>query len=245
MANEAEQKHVAQAALRNLIMVYCQGYLDPRDFEAIREKIEARVPDVQVFIVQDSHLAIPVRKKAAMLPTFIFSPCRLKRFRPERGRIYAGRRITKEEQMRRLVAAGIPVPGWTLLTAETKLDPDEWGPYVILKPSAFGAASLGRGVEVKRTTEVAYREPGGYPDDHPGRRGSMIVQRYVDIVRDRRTGELCVLELNCTSSAWRISSNYFAAFRTGPMTKDKMIAKFGAWEIAAAALIERTRCDAL
>lgn len=67
----------------------------------------------------------------------------------------------------------------------------------------------------------------------------------IDIVRDHRTGRLYVLELNCTSNTWHISSNYFAAYRTGPITSEKMVAQFGAWGIAAAALVERTLFDAV
>jgi hypothetical protein len=88
----------------------------------------------------------------------------------------------------------------------------------------------------KDVIELAARCHAAFPD---------VPLKGVDIVRDRRTGRLYVLELNCPSSTWHISSNYFAAFRTGPITKDKMIAQFGAWEIAAAALIEQTRWGAL
>jgi hypothetical protein len=178
---------------RNLIMVYGRGRLDPRDFEAIRTKIETRAPDIRVFIVQDSHLALATKKKAATLPTLVFAPIALQWFRPARGKVYCGRAISKVEQMQRLDAAGIPVPKWMLLTAETKLDPDEWGPYVIIKPSAFVAASLGRGVEVKRTEEVIYQDPKDFPEDHPGRKGPMIVQRYIDTGQEIQGHRLATL----------------------------------------------------
>lgn len=67
----------------------------------------------------------------------------------------------------------------------------------------------------------------------------------VDIVRDHETGELYVLELNCLGNTWHISSNYFSAFRTGPLTRENMAAQLGAWDIAADVLIERTRLDAV
>jgi len=84
--------------------------------------------------------------------------------------------------------------------------------------------------------ELAARCHAAFPD---------VPLKGVDIIRDYKTGQLYVLELNCTSNTWHISSDYFADFRTGRITKEKMVAQFGAWDIAAAALIERTRWDAI
>ena len=67
----------------------------------------------------------------------------------------------------------------------------------------------------------------------------------VDIVRDHKSGQLYVLELNCTSNTWHISSNYFAPYRKGAIAKENLIAQFGAWDVAAAALIARTRREAI
>ena len=84
--------------------------------------------------------------------------------------------------------------------------------------------------------ELAARAHAAFPD---------VPVKGIDIVRDHKTGQLYVLELNCTSNAWAISSKYAADFRTGPTTKEKMIAQFDAWDVAAQVLIERTRWDAI
>jgi glutathione synthase/RimK-type ligase-like ATP-grasp enzyme len=91
-------------------------------------------------------------------------------------------------------------------------------------------------VNDKDVIELAARCHAAFPE---------VPLKGVDIIRDHKTGQLYVLELNCTSYTWHISSDYFAELRTGPITKEKMIAQFGAWDIAAAALIERTRWDAI
>jgi hypothetical protein len=88
----------------------------------------------------------------------------------------------------------------------------------------------------KDVIELAARCQAAFPD---------VPLKGVDIVRDYRTGQLYVLELNCTSNTWHISSNYFAEFRKGSLAKEKMVAQFGAWDVAAAVLIERTRQDAI
>jgi hypothetical protein len=90
-------------------------------------------------------------------------------------------------------------------------------------------------VDDKDVIALAARCHAAFPD---------VPLKGVDIIRDHRTGQLYVLELNCTSNTWHISSNYFAPLRRGPITKDRMIAQFGAWDVAAAVLIERTRIEA-
>jgi len=62
----------------------------------------------------------------------------------------------------------------------------------------------------------------------------------VDIVRDIGSGKLFVLELNCTSNTWHVSSDYFARFRTGATAREKMVGQFGMWDVAARVLIEKT-----
>lgn len=91
-------------------------------------------------------------------------------------------------------------------------------------------------VAEKDVIELAFRCHAAFPD---------VPLKGVDIIRDHKTGQLYVLELNCASNTWHISSDYFAPFRTGATTKEKMIAQFGAWDVAAAVLIERTRWGAI
>jgi glutathione synthase/RimK-type ligase-like ATP-grasp enzyme len=68
-----------------------------------------------------------------------------------------------------------------------------------------------------------------------------IPLKGVDIVRESGTGRLFALELNCTSNTWHVSSDYFSEFRTGEVTREKMIAQFGMFGIAAQQLIKVTR----
>ena len=63
----------------------------------------------------------------------------------------------------------------------------------------------------------------------------------IDIVRDAETGNLHVLELNCTSNTWHVSSHYFAAYRKGAVTREKIAAQFGLWDVAAKVLAGKTR----
>lgn len=67
----------------------------------------------------------------------------------------------------------------------------------------------------------------------------------VDIIREVPSGNLYVLELNCTSNTWHISSNYFRRNRVGPVTREKMVMQFGVWDVAADVLIHQTRLQAV
>jgi glutathione synthase/RimK-type ligase-like ATP-grasp enzyme len=57
-----------------------------------------------------------------------------------------------------------------------RLDPDEWGPYVVEKPSS---GMKGAYVRVRRTGRVRYRTPESLPEDYPDRHAPMIAQRFV------------------------------------------------------------------
>lgn len=91
------------------------------------------------------------------------------------GRILTSKSLGKAGEYRRLDAAGLPIPKWTLITPETVLDPAEWGPYVVEKPD-FGG--LGAYVRIKRTSRVRYKPPEALEHGHFGRRG-MLAQEFI------------------------------------------------------------------
>lgn len=310
--------------LRHLVMVNRPGWQSPEDFAEIGRRVMKQAADIGVFIANHDVHDPRLEEAAASRPSLVFSPCALKSFFPRRGAVAAGRAIDKPTQLARLEALGIPVPKWTVLAPETCLDPAEWGPYVMLKPSSSRSAKA-KGLVIAPTHSVRYRPPEDYPEGHHGRSGPLIVQSFVvtgkaashyrvltlfgealscfrdertvplpdlaaleaplqsddiatnshspadrtfqlaadadvlalakrchaafpevpvkgvDIVRDAETGRLYALELNCTSNAWHISSNYFAEFRTGPLERKRLVTQFGAWDVAAGALIAATR----
>lgn len=92
------------------------------------------------------------------------------------GRFMVGRRLGKIGEYRRLDAAGMPVPRWTVIEPDTRLDPGEWGPYVVEKPSM---GRLGAFVRIRRTGRVRYVPPATLPEGHYGRLGPMLAQTFV------------------------------------------------------------------
>lgn len=67
----------------------------------------------------------------------------------------------------------------------------------------------------------------------------------VDILREAATGKLFVIELNCLSATWHISSSYFDQFRANGLSRAEMEGQLGAFDRAAEVLIERTRQEAI
>ncbi|HZP19899.1 MAG TPA: hypothetical protein VFB16_06765 [Bauldia sp.] len=170
----------ADGVTRHLVLGLRPGWQDPRDYEAIAEHVHELEPSIRVFIVRTTERNSTTRRMLARLPTFLFSPGRMSAFRLLRGKVYQGWPLEKFEEVRRLKLARVPVPRTAILTPQLRLDPAEWGPFVILKPTDIATSSHGRGINLMRTERVSYRPPGDYPPDHPGRLGPMIVQQYIN-----------------------------------------------------------------
>ncbi len=70
----------------------------------------------------------------------------------------------------------MPVPDWIEITPDVKLDPADWGEYVVVKPEL---GRRGAEVRIKRTERVRYKPQDAFAEDHPGSRGAMLAQRFV------------------------------------------------------------------
>jgi hypothetical protein len=164
---------------RNLVLVHSRRWQDHADFEIIKTHVEEIAPDIAVFIASNDIRSSITRKRAASRPTLIFSPIRLLSFSPARGRLYAGAQMSKMDEMRRLAAAGLPIPRFEVIGPGTRLSPEDYGPYVLVKPS-YALASYGQGIELLRTSKLRYRAPSEFPDWHPGRHAPMFAQQFID-----------------------------------------------------------------
>ena len=162
---------------RNLVLVHQPGRQDIADFGHIAARLAQLAPDIATFIVSNESRSFVSRKAASGRPTLVVSPGPLDAFRPVRGKVYAGFPMPKDEQLRRLGAAGVPVPEWRLLTPGLVL-PDAFGPYVVLKPVSIHASSS-RDMELARRENARHRRPDLYPQNHLARTSPVIAQRFV------------------------------------------------------------------
>jgi hypothetical protein len=177
-----EVKRSVQVALqRHLVIVHQPGWQALSDWYEIAQMVRRIDPTTGVVIVRADRPTPPeLQKQAAALPSLVFSAGPLGRFTPERGKVYHGRPIHKFEQLFRLHQAGVRVPPTAMLQPDTNLDPDLWGEFVVVKPTDIGSSSHGACIQLMRTRRVRYIPPENYPEDHPGRRGPMLVQKYID-----------------------------------------------------------------
>jgi hypothetical protein len=92
------------------------------------------------------------------------------------GRFVSAKRMGKRGEYERMDRVGIPVPRWQVMTAETCLDPAEWGPYVVEKPDR---GRVGANIRIRRTGRMQYVPPESWPADHYGRDGPMLAQQFI------------------------------------------------------------------
>ncbi len=162
---------------RNLVLVHTRPFQARSDLETIKAKMAERAPDIEVFIVDNSQPQSVTRRQAARRPSLVFSSVPLERFRPMRGKVYAAKHLTKWEEYKRLTSAGLPVPLAVMLEPGTRLDPEAWGPFTVLKPNV---GYQGSGVSLVRTRDVRWRDPFSWPSDDPRYGCQMLAQKFVD-----------------------------------------------------------------
>ncbi len=176
----AAPRALQPALQRHLVIVHQPGWQALDDWYEIAQMVRRIDPTTGVFIIAADHPSPELQKQAAALPTLVFSAGPLGSFAPERGKVYHGRVIHKFEQLHRLARAGVRVPPSTMLQPDTRLDPSLWGEFVVVKPTDIGSSSHGAGIQLMRTQRASYIRPEDYPEDHPGRKGPMVVQKYID-----------------------------------------------------------------
>ena len=160
----------------NLILVHQITKQDRADFEAIALRIAALAPDIRTFVVDTKQTDWSDARFERGTPTLTVSPMPLKRFTPPPGAVCQGHEFPKDEQYRMLARQDVPVPDWTAIAPDTALDPEHWGPYVVVKP-ALGRK--GAEIHIKRTGRVRYKPPESLAADHPARKAPLLVQRFI------------------------------------------------------------------
>jgi hypothetical protein len=148
----------------------------PRDLVGLAERIERHAPDIEVVLTTPRRadqwplLLHPLRPTLSV----VFGPLARRKYLA--GRILDCPRLAKHAELAALAAAGIPVPRWELIRPGTQLDPDQWGPYVVVKPTR---SANGVGVRIRRTTRVRWAPPeAGAAEPRKGE-DALIAQRFV------------------------------------------------------------------
>src|SRR5262249_43960518 len=166
-------------AERNLVLVHTPGYQAVEDFQIIGHAVQELAPDIEVFIASNSIASSVTRRQAGRRPSLIFSPGRLLSFRPMRGKVYAGSPIPKLEQLERFRAAGLPIPPTAEIKQNVDLPRASFGSYVVVKPG-YSESSGGQFITLMRREAVSLQPRERFAQDHPGRFGPMLAQKFID-----------------------------------------------------------------
>jgi hypothetical protein len=158
---------------RNLLIMHSPQAQHISDWQTVKALINERAPDIEVRIATNGQPNSVTRRWQVTRPSLVFSPIWLVDYVPRGGTIYAGRPMSKFEELGRLIKAGLPVPRTVELSPSLVLSPAIWGDYVVVKPDR---SSRGKGVRLVATKTLSslYRELSA---DGSAR---IIVQAYVD-----------------------------------------------------------------
>jgi hypothetical protein len=163
---------------RNLVILHTPMNEDESDWLRVRSLIGERAPDIEVRIVGNDRRDPDAERWQATRPSLVFAVCPLWEYRPAGGKVYAGQAMSKLEETERLRLAGVPTPKTTRLKRDLRLDPTEWGDYVVVKPAR---GSFGRDVHLVPTAEVAAR----FDSIVDPKDGVSLVQSFVEHVDDQ------------------------------------------------------------
>jgi hypothetical protein len=159
---------------RNLVLVANPAANHQPDFLQLQRMIAEHSPSIRTFVWQDWSYRWR-RWTAATRPTLVFSPVPLQHFQPARGKVFTGQALAKSQEYVALVAAGIAVPPYCLMT-EANPRPAELptlGKYVVAKPDRGGR---GAHVRIMRSAR-AHWEPTR--SDIAGRSDALLAQAFV------------------------------------------------------------------
>jgi len=161
----------------NLIYVHQPKHLWYSDIEAIAEKMNSIAPEIKVLGVMTDQSADVIPPADWSRPTLTFSFGRIKHFIPPRGPVYENRFVSKLDQYRAFRRLGIATPYTAPYQHGMRLDPTDWGPFVILKPCDPANMSNGLHLQVFRTASLSGRQ---LPRDHASWKLPMLVQQWID-----------------------------------------------------------------
>lgn len=160
----------------NLVIVADAAAQIDRDFQEIAKRVPEIAPDIAAYVISR-----PEHRRRAVLAQFLRPTLFAQVFpapylRVRRGFVARPLVQGKMAAYRTLSAAGLPVPHWTEIVPDLRLDPEAWGNYVVVKPDV---GRRGAYVFPVKTSRVRFKPRDSYPEEHYGRLAPMLAQRFI------------------------------------------------------------------
>ncbi len=161
---------------RNAILLISPHHMRDSDFHRIARRARALDPTLHAYVAVNGRRNRTARWAQLLRPTLHVEVEPVERFPHWRGHKLESVIRPKQVTLALLRDRGLPVPAFVELQPDTRLDPAHWGDYVVVKP-AYGRR--GAFVWIHRTERVRFKARESYPEDHPGRLGPMLAQRFI------------------------------------------------------------------
>lgn len=185
---------------RNLLILHTPGRQAISDWLEVQSQIESRAPDIEVRVASNLAGQPATAKWQVSRPSLVFSPDRLRDYRPRGGTLRVAHPTPKHEQARRLTEIGIRVPETFVYTPDFIPSPSLFGEYAVTKP-----AGKGRGINITlvRTADL----PARYSELTFGGSQPTLVQPFIEHVEDGFPTEFRILTLfgtvlYCAKNQW-------------------------------------------
>lgn len=156
----------------NLVIVHAPGEQDISDWRSLATKIEAAAPEIDVRIANNSLRNLFLRQWQETRPSLVFSAGILRKFKPRAGKIYAGKALSKWQEIT-LRQGGVTVPLTAPWTRDAEYPPEVWGERVIVKPMRGRRGSRIRLLPLERAQSdwASVTNDGEHPH---------LLQRFID-----------------------------------------------------------------
>lgn len=170
--------------MRRLILLARRGEPDDyrADFETIATLVRQSDPAIEV---QVHWGAVAELRPGPAMPTLIVSFRHLEEALPVPGRVFACAPLTKPVQERAYREHWIPTPRTMPFRWGMRLDPREWGPFVVIKPLNEVLTSHGGALWVPTAMLQGLRRENFAPG-HPIHDETFLVQSFIDTGRHPR-----------------------------------------------------------
>ncbi len=205
---------------KNLLLIHSPVYQGIEDFIEIQRRIGELAPDIDVRIATNGQRQSVTARWQVSRPSLVFSPIEVVEYQPRGGAVFAGKRLSKFEQVERLSSIGVQAPPTAVLKPDFA-SPRSWGEFLVVKPNYGGQ---GRNVRLVRARDLRARyaeitvngtreyiaQPyidhsvDGYPTEH---RVLVLFGRALYCARNRRGSKLPPLEKIADDPAETIASN--------------------------------------
>jgi hypothetical protein len=165
---------------KNLILVANKRNLDPADFQEIAARVSAENSRIDAFVVTVEQQASAIPEKQWRNPTLVIAFGDTGAFQAPRGLLLQNRTVHKYQQYVQFSLAGVPTPHTANFSPQIEYSEEEFGEFTILKPIDLGKMGKGGLVRLQRTRRLSAFDRSQYPEDHPLRTSSLLLQSFID-----------------------------------------------------------------